>query len=123
MYEQDSSNSPHCHQDVADSVAKLSYVSVQELKHYSGHNFTPLVHRLPTPSFHHLPSHRIIQRAGQVTALPSVSHQSMTVVPREALDILRKWQQEKLLIAAAIAPESRKNTAASNNGKGVDKEA
>lgn len=120
MYEQDSANSPHGHQDVAESVAKLSYVSIQELKHYSGHNFTPLVHQLPTPSFHHLPSHRIIQRVGQVSALPTVAHQSMTLVPREALDILRKWQKEKLLIAAAIAAEPRKDNVASNKKEGTD---
>lgn len=39
------------------------------------------------------------------------------LVPRSAHDIFQKWQKEKMLIAAALAPESRKENATGNNEK------
>lgn len=107
MYEQESQSTGHADVSSADSIAKLSYVVVQELKHFSGTHFTPFIHSFPTPSFHHLPGWRLIQKVGAVGSLPDVSLASMINIPRAAVETLKRWQTEKDLIQTALTTEKR----------------
>jgi hypothetical protein len=104
MYEQDAPGSPDAHVPEGDSLAKLSFIVVQELKQIASSTFTPFIHDSPTPSYHHLTSCRVIEKVGHVKERPQLGPSSMVRVPRKAYDALRMWQtQRALLVPCAVS--------------------
>lgn len=110
MYEQDTKNSAHAHVSSADSLAKLSYIVVQEIEQILATLFTPVIHEQTTPSFHHVPSYRLIQKVGNLEELPKIGPTTMTImVPRNASETLQRWkEEEERLVPHVLACSKRK---------------
>ncbi|KAJ9096752.1 hypothetical protein QFC21_005022 [Naganishia friedmannii] len=113
MYEQDAPGNPHAHVPEGDSLAKLSFIVVQELKQIASSTFTPFIHDSPTPSYHHLTSCRVIEKVGHIKECPQLGPSSMVTVPRKAYDSLRLWQtQRALLVPCAVSKPGAGSTSA-----------